>query len=423
MGYSLYIIVLSLSRYSNNMQQQQQQQQQPASRTHRDQTNRRLISIIGADVFDPNADRSLGTKKYRIPEHQRFPSWPLHYKVALVDTIFKDYPIGAIILSTHQDTGDHRQTYYDVEDGQTRMTVLQEFILDKYKWSGRLYSELSHDERAEFNSYSVRVDVVEPGIGMSDVEYRAHIADMYERLNSSKPLTDNDKFHNRQSTQVMQFLNRLKTSAEFGDQIRKYCWATVGEGKTRGNLKEFVGVILAVVLQGEGAPCITTSYAQNGPVLNRTSIGDVEEARVFKFLRWYFRILDDALQYVTRPKRIYGRLAGICGMMVCDWIQTQTHQPHHQGQQCHDAMWVQYIKIQNSREHFERRIFAELPDGVVRNTTPSAINARISTVIAAYTGGVFDDYRHDAFALINPDAGSNPPSSPSSQSSCSDSDD
>lgn len=386
-----------------------------ASRTHRDQTNRRLISIIGQDVFDPTADRSMGTKRYRVPEHQRFPGWPLHYKVALVDTIFKDYPIGAIILSTHQDVGDHHQTYYDVEDGQTRMTVLQEYILDKYKWCGRLYSELTPDERAEFNSYTVRVDVISAGVGMSDVEYKAHIADMYERLNSSKPLTDNDKFHNRQSTSTIQFLNRLKLSTEFGDQIRKYCWATIGEGKTRGNLKEFVGLILSLAT-GE-VQCLTTSYAQNGPVLNRTIIREQEERDVTTFLRWYFGILDQALRNVTRPKRIYGRLTGICGMMACDWIQQRQHQNQGQNQgHIRDGMWRQYIKIQNSREHFERRIFADLTDGVVRNTTPSAINARISAVIAAYTGGAFEDYQQDLFALINPDAGSNPPSSPSTES-------
>lgn len=380
-------------------------------RTHRDQTNRRLISIVGQDVFDPNADRSLGTKRYRVPEHQRFPAWPLHYKVALVDTIFKDYPIGAIILSTHQDASDH-QPYYDVEDGQTRMTVLQEYVLDKFKWGGRLYSELTPDERAEFNSYTVRVDVIGPGLDMSDIEYKAHIADMYERLNSSKPLTDNDKFHNRQTTSTMQFLNRLKTSTEFGDQIRKYCWATVGEGKTRGNLKEFVGLILSLATRE--VQCLTTSYAQNGPVLNRTIIGEQEERGVAGFLRWYFGILDQALRNVTRPKRIYGRLSGICGMMACDWIQQRQNQNQIQ---CHnrDGMWRQYIKIQNSREHFERRIFADLTDGVVRNTTPSAINARISAVIEAYTGGAFEDYQQDLFALINPDAGSNPPSSPSTE--------
>jgi len=372
-----------------------------SSRTLRDQTTRRLITIIASELFDPNADRSLGSKRYRVPEHQRWPSWPLRYKVALVDTIFKDYPIGAVILSAHRDSGN--RTFYDVEDGQTRLTALQEFILDKYKWNGKLYSELTPAERADFDSYSVRVDVIERGENMTDDAYRAHIADMYERLNSSKPLTDNDKYHNRQATQVMQMLHRLKSSAEFGDNIRKYCWATVGEGKTRGNLKEFIGVILSVALMQP--TCITTSYAQNGPILIRTEIGETEEVRVASFFRWYFAILDRALRYVTRPKRIYGKLSGICGMMVCDWIQGGSVGG------LHDEMWCQYIKIQNSREHFERRIFAELPSGAVRNTTASTINARILTVIAAYENHIFEEYRHDAFALINPDAGSVPSSS------------
>lgn len=384
-----------------------------SSRTIRDQTNRRLISIIAPEVFDPNADRTIGSKKYRVPEHQRWPSWPLHYKVALVDTIFKDYPIGALILSTHTDgtslgSGVHQQ-FYDIEDGQTRMAALQDYVLGKYKWNDKLYSELTHEERAEFNSYSVRVDVIEPGVGMTDTDYKAHIADMYERLNSSKPLSDNDRYHNRQSTQVLQFLNRLKISTAFGDNIRKYCWASVGEGKTYGNLKEFVGIILSVALMQP--TCITTSYAQNGPILIRTEIGEVEEARVSAFFRWYFTILDSALRYVTRPKRIYGKLSGICGLMMCDWIQGGAVGG------AHDEMWRQYVKIQNSREHFERRIFADLADGAARNTTAVAINTRILTVLAAYESRIFEDYRQDAFALINPDAGSNPPSASDGSSS------
>lgn len=385
------------------------------NRILRDQTNRRLISIIAPEVFDPNADRSLGSKRYRVPEHQRWPSWPLHYKVALIDTIFKDYPIGALILSTHTDGAaagagpGARQQFYDIEDGQTRMTALQDYVLGKYKWNDKLYSELTHDERAEFNSYSVRVDIVEPGVDMTDADYKAHIADMYERLNSSKSLSDNDRYHNRRSTPVLQFLQRLKTSAEFGDNIRKYCWARVGEGKTYGNLKEFVSVILSVALMQP--TCITTSYAQNGPILIRTEIGENEEARVSAFFRWYFAILDNALRYLTRPKRIYGKLSGICGMMVCDWIQGGAVGG------AHDEMWRQYIKIQNSREHFERRIFADLADGTARNTTAVAINTRILTVLAAYEACVFEDYRQDAFALINPDAGSNPPSSSDESSS------
>jgi hypothetical protein len=90
-------------------------------------------------------------------------------------------------------------------------------------------------------------------------------------------------------------------------------------------------------------------------------------------------------------------------MMLCDWIQCGGGEAT-----VRDGMWKQYIKIQYSREHFEKRIFSGLQDGDLRNVTPTSINSRIRTVIEAYEGKVFEEYMLDAFALLNSDAGSNP---------------
>jgi hypothetical protein len=366
----------------------------------REQNTRALKDIIGIDIFDPNADRSLGSKMYRVPEHQRFPSWPLQYKVALIDTIFKDYPIGAIIVTTHVDSS--REIYYNIQDGQTRLGALQEFMLNGLKWNGKTYADLTPQEQSAFDMYQVRIDNISPSKEMTQEEFDSHISDMFERLNSSKPLSDNDKFHNRAQTAVMKLLYKLNSAPEFCEQIRKFMWATVGEGKTRSNLKEFASIILSCALMQTS--CITTSYAQNGPIL--VSIKDVEsvqEERVCAFLRWYFKIINAGLQYVTKPKRVYGKLSGICGMMLCDWIQCGGGEAT-----VRDGMWKQYIKIQYSREHFEKRIFSGLQDGDLRNVTPTSINSRIRTVIEAYEGKVFEEYMLDAFALLNSDAGSNP---------------
>ena len=86
-------------------------------RIHREQVAKKLRDIISEDVFAPS-DRADSTKKYRIPQHQRFASWPVSYKIALVDSVFCDYPIGAIIVTTHVDESG---IYYNIQDGQTRM--------------------------------------------------------------------------------------------------------------------------------------------------------------------------------------------------------------------------------------------------------------------------------------------------------------
>ncbi len=122
----------------------------------REHTSRSLISIISPEQFSPN-DRHESDKTYRVPEHQRYPSWLQANKERLVDSVMSDWIIGQITLTKHHEqNGDE---YYNVQDGQTRMGALQEFVMDKFPWNGKLYSELTAEERAKFNNYTVQLDI------------------------------------------------------------------------------------------------------------------------------------------------------------------------------------------------------------------------------------------------------------------------
>jgi len=56
--------------------------------------------------------------------------------------------------------------------------------------------------------------------------------------------------------------------------------------------------------------------------------------------------------------------------------------------------------LQYSRAHFERRMFADLPNGHARNVTEIAINARIAAIVAVYHRDEFAEYSQDAFSII-----------------------
>ena len=49
----------------------------------------------------------------------------------------------------------------------------------------------------------------------------------------------------KKDTPAMQLLQRLLVSDEFGGDIRRFLWHSVGEGKKRTHLKSFVCVVLA----------------------------------------------------------------------------------------------------------------------------------------------------------------------------------
>ena len=254
-------------------------------------------------------------------------------------------------------------------------------------------TELTADDRARFNNYVVQLDIFKKERSMSQAEFDGIICEIFERLNSGKPLTDNDKYWNRKETPAMQLLNRLKSSSEFGPLIRKYMWPNLGGGKGRSGLNHFIGLILGLI--NARPECISTSFMQNGPVLMNTAVDEAGEGRVTDFLRWYFGLLTDVFQFTELSvKRVFGKLSRVGGMIAMDWIRSTVIARGHYN------MWKRYIELQCSRANFERRIFAELPNGLARNVTEIAINARIDAVITAYHHDEFAEYNQDAFQIV-----------------------
>lgn len=356
----------------------------------REQTTRSLMSIISPEHFDPN-DRTGSDKLLRVPDHQRYPSWAQSNKERLVDSVMSNYPIGQITLTKHHDHDG--EEYFNVQDGQTRMGALQDFVMGLFPWNGKLYSDLTPDERARFNNYVIQVDIFKKDRSMSQLEFDCIICEIFERLNSGKPLSDNDKYWNRKETPAMQLLNRLKCSAEFGPLIRRYMWSNLGGGKGRSGLNHFIGLLLGLINQR--AECISTSFMQNGGTLMETVVDADAESRVYNFMRWYFGLLTDVFQFTNwTVRRSFGKLSGVCGMIAVDWINNAS------AARGHYEMWKKYIELQYSRANFERRLFADLPNGHARNVTEIAINSRIAKVVEVHQRDVFAEYSQDIFSLV-----------------------
>ena len=89
--------------------------------------------------FNHSDDRGTCNLKYRIPQHQRYPQWTEEKKDRLIDTIFNGYTMGGFILSEHYDRTQN-MLFYNIEDGQTRMSILQEYYDDKFKYSEKTFS-------------------------------------------------------------------------------------------------------------------------------------------------------------------------------------------------------------------------------------------------------------------------------------------
>lgn len=155
-------------------------------------SNEPLHTLISPENFTARGQGDIpqeATTMYRIPEHQRFPSWPLAKKQKLVDSILRNYPIHAFIMVRRLEKGGQDE-FCNIEDGQTRMTSLQEYLQNEYPSEagdgpndGKLFKELEPAMQERFKNYPVTIETFH-GRGITDDV----IAEIFNRLNSGKPL-------------------------------------------------------------------------------------------------------------------------------------------------------------------------------------------------------------------------------------------
>ena len=351
-------------------------------------TNEPLFNLISSENFTVRGNGDTpqeATTTYRISEHQRFPSWSLAKKQKLVDSIMRNYPIHAFIMVRRLENGGEVE-FCNVEDGQTRMTSLQEYLLDGYPSEagdgpndGKLFSELEPAMKDRFKNYQVSIETFH-GRGITDDA----IAEIFNRLNSGKPLGDNDKFHSRMTTPVMEFLMELKIHSELREDIEKFIGA-IGTGKSRKGLGDIVGVILAVATRGEaagGQACINTSYEKNYKYLKRVLTAD-QRTNVVDFFKAYFAMLHQVNDAVSaKPKKqLYGKLCGVLGLSVCSWVQ--------QGLIREEIAWYTGKLVQDPK--YEPSTFRELSKGDVRNCQGDSVARRLDKIVAQYATSSSDN--------------------------------
>jgi hypothetical protein len=360
--------------------------------------SRRLIDVIGEDHFDNQVERGSDAdiKEYRIPIHNRYPQWSSNKSEILVDSIMSNYPIHAFITSEHYDIMNSTN-YKHIEDGQTRLSVLQDYIKDKYTWQGQKYSELSPDQRSFFDYYEIRVENVSKPPKMSTDDFNRELHEIFARLNSGKPLTNNDKYHlNRPYAPTLQLLDEVLNDPRYRDNFTRFI-GPVGQGKGRRLLSEMVGMILPLTRRDESrTECINTSYERNSRFIYET-IDEEGRQNLFAFLDFYFNILTDALASVSRVKKTYGKLTGVLGLLVYSWIVDRENTSI-----MHYDTWRSFI-VSSLQKTFIDQIYANLRQGERRNLTGDSIAIRRNTVLEYYQQPIIQIIPVNTILNISPD--------------------
>jgi hypothetical protein len=341
-----------------------------------------LLSLISEECFTPRQDGDISINTYyRVPEHQRFPAWSLAKKQRLVDSVLRNFPIHAIIgVEQKKIQGNSIIEWCDIEDGQTRMTYLQDFMMDKFPCekgydcvgNGCYFSELSSSLQQTFKNYQVTLEKFKGDNISSD-----HISEIFTRLNSGKPLGDNDKFHSRKETAVLIYLEELKTHHELRSDFTKFI-GPIGTTKKFVLLGDIIGAMLAIATRNDetgGQACINTSYELNHKYL-RNAFTIEQKNDIIAFFKAYFEMLHQANDDIdAKPKKsMYCKLSGVLGLSVCSWVRF--------GQIQEAIGW--YIGKMIEYPKYSPATFDQLNKGDIRNCQGPSVWRRLEKIMEQY---------------------------------------
>lgn len=174
-----------------------------------------------AGFDEDHIETRRGQTKFHIPDHQRFYVWTSRQEIKLIDTILNNYPIPDVIVSDTEIRGVQEQ-----EDGQQRFTALWRYfhnlfpyvpeqyigcvdaphiyyseVPKKHESNSYILGEIDPDAKRQLDGYVITITEIK--IDEIDNNRTAIISEIFERLNSGKPLTDGDKIWNRKDTPIV----------------------------------------------------------------------------------------------------------------------------------------------------------------------------------------------------------------------------
>lgn len=323
--------------------------------------------------------------EYRIPEHQRKPEWNTTQKSELIDTIFKGFPIGSIILSERI---EEDVKYYDIEDGQTRLSNIQGYFMNKYPLienTDTYFKNLKIGEKNRFLDYKIPKIVLQKCNCVSDYIHDDNIHETFERLQGGKALADKDKIMNRVDKPIVKYI--------IEDIIGKY---SEYDGKdilgvkkfnvlnNRKVLPELVGIVCGLCYKDE--ECFDkgyfTAYKDNHSILMDKVLNDIQKSLVLDFIDWYYDVIKSC-NIVRDPVDTdnnvnYSKFNKILGLCVFDYIDKSTTPEDKK------KMWIDIINTMKLSDNFIDTIWNGMAKGDQRNCTKSGLTNRLERMYNFY---------------------------------------
>jgi hypothetical protein len=188
--------------------------------------------------FDEDYIEVRRTKtRFHIPEHQRHYVWTKEQENKFIDTLFNNYPIPDVIVCDTEERGVQSQ-----EDGQQRFTACWRYYNNLFSYVPEQYigcadaphiyyselpkkhppnsyilGDIDPDAKRQLDSYVITIKEIK--IDESDNDRSTIISEMFERLNSGKPLTDGDKIWNRKDTPIVRTALQIGQDSDLTSEL------------------------------------------------------------------------------------------------------------------------------------------------------------------------------------------------------------
>jgi len=356
--------------------------------------------------FDATEDRRTSRKKYRIALHQRYDKWSHQAKETIIESIFLNYIIGSLSFSQHVDHDRIGDFYYDIEDGQSRLTVIQEYLENKFSWMEKLFRELTDVQKNRFMDYKFPKEITTVSRTRGDTAcIKDHYYENFDRINRGKALTDNDKYWCRKDKPMVKFaidlIGRFNVDTGYSFMNTEK-FGTVRDGKENREVLEKIVTMIGGILYQEYKKSFDRHINHYG-----TPLTQIIKKNVTDFMEFYKDIHDGMLEIQSREpgekyfKSNFNNPGKFLGLIIMDYTTPRLDHTawFHRSLpylpttlKKKKAMWVNILNIDRSSNNFmmgkQTLWMMDFTDGDRKNQEVSNISKRLERVVQFYNDKV-----------------------------------
>jgi hypothetical protein len=288
-------------------------------------------------------------KKFRIPNHQRFNNFSDDDKYTLIDSVYRGYIIGGISISRHIHADGF---YFNIEDAQSRLTIFQEYLDDKFTFKGKLFSERTLQEKERFYDYAFHTEEVSALTSArrdTITTIDDHYYEQFDRINRGKSLTDNDKYWCKKSkpfvVKAINLIEYFHTNAHFNFMGCETWLKKDKKGRENRNQLEKICTLLGMLINDIYKKSYSRHYEKIGE-----QISDITSTYINNFINFYKSIYD--IMYEVMPKEDNEKILNFndpgkfMSMVVYDYKDEST------SNQDKIDMWVNILNINRKSDNF-----------------------------------------------------------------------